>query len=133
MIDALIRRSLGTLGSSLLDFYIEYNFWINLALFVYVILILFARRNYFQVGKFILADFIHQHGEKLPKKSPKEIRSMLLRWNIPWEHGMRAGWFPFISFPQGLLLRFKSNRTFQKIFPIDVLVEMVVQQTSSRR
>ena len=133
MIDALIRRSLGTVGSSLLDFYLEYNFWINLALFAYVILILFARRNYLQVGRFIVADFILQHGEKLSKKSPNQIRAMLQRWNIPWEHGMKSGWFPFISFPQGLLLYFKSNRTFQKIFPIDVLVEMVVQQTSSRR
>ncbi len=133
MIDALVRRFLGTAGSSVLDFYIAHSFWVNLALFTYVILVLFARRNYFQIGQSILADFIQQNGDKLSTKSPKQIRAMLVRWNIPWEHGMKAGWFPFVSSPQGLLLHIKSNRTFQKIFSVDTLTELIVQQTSSRR
>ena len=132
MVDALVRRFLGTGGSSLLDFYLEHSLWINVILFAYVILVLFARRNYGTVVQFILADFIQQHGSRLAKKSPKEIRALLLKWNIPWENGMHAGWFPFISSPQGILLRLKSHKTFQKIFPIDALVEIVVKQTSSR-
>lgn len=133
MIDALIRRFLGTAGSGLLDFYVEYSFWINAILFTYAILVVFARRNYGQVLRFILADFVQQHGEKLARKSPNEVRALLLKSNIPWENGMQASWFPFISSPQGLLLRIKSDRTFKKIFPIDTLVESVVRQTSSRR
>lgn len=132
MIDALIRGALGTTGSQLLDFYIQNNLWINAVLFIYVLLVVFARRNYFQVAQFILDDFIREQGDNLAKKSPKQIRGLLLKWKIPWENGMQAGWFPFISSPQSILLRLKSDRTFQKIFPIDVLVETVVQQTSSR-
>jgi hypothetical protein len=132
MIDALIRGTLGTAGTRLLDFYLQNSLWVNALLFVYAILVVYARRSYDQVARYILADFIQIHGEKLPRKSPKEIRALLLRWKIPWENGMRSGWFPFISFPQGILLRFKSGRTFEKIFPIDVLVETVVQQTSTR-
>ena len=132
MIDALIRGALGTTGSQLLDFYIQNNLWINAILFVYALLVVFARRNYFQVAQFILDDFIREQGDNLAKKSPKQIRGLLLKWKIPWENGMQAGWFPFISSPQSILLRLKSDRTFQKIFPIDVLVETVVQQTSSR-
>jgi hypothetical protein len=132
MIDALIRGALGTTGSHLLDFYVQNNLWINAILFVYALLVVFARRNYFQVAQFILDDFIRAHGDNLAKKNPKQIRGLLLKWKIPWENGMQAGWFPFISSPQSILLRIKSDRTFQKIFPIDVLVETVVQQTSSR-
>ena len=132
MIDALVRRFLGTAGSGLLDFYTEYALWINAFLFLYAMLVVFARRNYVQVAQSILADFVHEHGERLAKKSPKEIRALLLKWNIPWAKGMQAGWFPFISSPQGILLRLKSDRTFQEIFPIEVLVETVVRQISLR-
>lgn len=132
MIDALVRRFLGTAGSGLLDFYVQYSLWINALLFAYVVLVMVARRNYGLVAQHILADFLQKHGDKLSKKSPKEIRALLVKWKIPWENGRQAGWFPFISFPQGILLRFKSNRTLEKIFPIDVLVETVVQQTSPR-
>lgn len=131
MIDALVRRFLGTAGSSLLDFYIEYNFWINLGLFAYVILVLLARRNYDSVAQLILADFIQQHGDKLSRKSPNEIRVLLSKWTIPWKNGMQTG-FPFISSPQGILLRLNSQKTLQKLFPIDVLVETIVKQTPSR-
>ena len=132
MIDALVRKFLGTAGTGFLDFYLQNSLWINVLLFTYVILVFIARRNYGQVAQHILAEFFQKHGDKLARKSPNEIRALLLKWKIPWENGMRAGWFPFISSPQGILLRLKSNKTFQKIFPIDILVETVVQQTSSR-
>jgi len=132
MIDALVRKFLGTAGTGLLDFYVQNSLWINVLLFTYAILVVVARRNYGQVAQHILADFLQKHGDKLARKSPNEIRALLLKWKIPWENGMQAGWFPFISSPQGILLRLKSNKTFQKIFPIDILVETVVQQTSSR-
>ena len=132
MVDALVRKFLGTTGTGFLDFYLQNSLWINVLLFTYVILVFIARRNYGQVAQHILAEFFQKHGDKLARKSPNEIRALLLKWKIPWENGMRAGWFPFISSPQGILLRLKSNETFQKIFPIDILVETVVQQTSSR-
>ena len=46
MIDALVRRVLGTTGSRLLDFYVQYSLWINALLFAYVVLVMVARRNY---------------------------------------------------------------------------------------
>lgn len=132
MVDALVRRFLGTAGSGLLDFYSEHALWINACLLLYAMLVVFARQNYAQVAGFILADFFQEHGNQLAKKSPKEIRGLLLKSEIPWRHGKQAGWFPFISSPQGILLRLKSDRTLQQIFPIDVLVETVVRHTSSR-
>ena len=132
MIDALVRGTLGTTGTRLLDFYIQNSLWINVLLFTYAILVVVARRNYGQVAQSILAEFLKKHGDKLARKSPNEIRALLLKWKIPWENGRQAGWFPFISSPQGILLRFKSDKTFQKLFPIDVLVETIVRQTSSR-
>lgn len=132
MIDALVRGVLGTTGSHLLDFYVQNSLWLNATLFTYAVLVVIARRNYGQVAQSILAEFMKKHGDKLARKSPNEIRALLLKWKIPWENGRQAGSFPFISSPQGILLRLKSARTFQKIFPIDVLVESVVQQTSKR-
>ena len=132
MIDALVRRFLGTAGTGLLDFYVQNSLWINALLFAYAVLVIFARRYYSQVARYILAGFIQQHGDKLSKKSPKEIRTLLSKWKIPWENGMQAGWFPFVSSPQGLLLRVRSVSTFKKIFTMDRLVESIVQQTSSR-
>lgn len=133
MIDSLVRRFLGTAGSGVLDFYLQNSLWINLVLFIYAMLVVFARRNYFQVEDRLLTAFIQEHGDKLARKSRDEIRALLMKWNIPWGSGMQAGWFPFISTPQGFLLRMKCEETFQKIFPIDVLVETLVKQTSSRR
>jgi hypothetical protein len=132
MIDALVRKFLGTTGSGLLDFYMQYSLWINALLFTYAVLVIFARRNYGQVVQHILADFIHKYGNTLVKKSPKEIRALLLKWKIPWENGMRAGWFPFISSPQGFLLHVKSDKTFRKIFSIEILVDNIVRHTSLR-
>jgi len=132
MIDALIRGVLGTAGAQLLDFYIQNSLWINALLFTYAILVVVARRNYEPVVQHILAEFFQKHGDKLARKSPNEIRALLLKWKIPWKNGMQAGWFPFISSPRSILLRLKNDRTFQKILPIDVLVETVVQHTSSR-
>jgi hypothetical protein len=132
MIDALVRKFLGTTGSGFLDFYMEYSIWINALLFTYAVLVIFARRNYAKVVQHILADFYHKYGNILAKKSPKEIRALLLKWKIPWENGMGVGWFPFISSPQGFLLRLKNHKTFQKIFTIDILVDTIVRQTSSR-
>jgi hypothetical protein len=132
MIDALVRKFLGTTGSGFLDFYLQYSLWINTLLFTYAVLVVFARRNYGQVAQHILADFFHKYGNTLAEKNPKEIRALLLKWKIPWETGMQVGWFPFISSPQGFLLHLKSYRTFQKLFSIDVLVDTIVRQTSSR-
>jgi hypothetical protein len=132
MIDALVRKFLGTAGSGFLDFYMQYSLWINALLFTYAVLVIFARRNYAQVVQHILADFFEEYGNTLSKKSPKEIRALLLRWKIPWENGMRAGWFPFISSPQGFILRLKSDRTFHKILTIEVLVDNIVRQTAPK-
>jgi hypothetical protein len=132
MIDALVRKFLGTTGSGLLDFYLQYSLWINALLFTYAVLVIFARRNYAQIIQHILADFFEKYGNTLAKKSPREIRALLLKWNIPWKNGMRAGWFPFISSPQGFLLRLKSDRTFQKIFTVEVLVDTIVRQIAPK-
>ena len=114
MIDALVRRYLGTGGSSVLDFYLQYSLWINALLFLYAIFIILARRNYAQAIKFILADFIREHGDKLSRKSPKEVRALLLKWQIPWENGMRASWFPFICTPRGSDFAFKERQHIQE-------------------
>ena len=132
MIDALVRMSLGTVGTGLLDFYLQYSIGINALLFFYALLVVFARRNSKQVVQQIIADFLDKYGNTLAKKSPKEIRALLLKWKVPWEKGMRTGWFPFISAPQGFLLRLKNDRNFQKIFPIDILVDTIVRQKHSR-
>ncbi len=91
MIDALVRRFLGTAGSGLLDFYVQYSLWINALLFSYVVLVMVARRNYGLVAQHILADFLQKHGDKLSRKSPKEIRAL----SIEMENSMgerEAGW-----------------------------------------
>lgn len=132
MIDALVRKFLGTAGSGLLDFYMQFSIWINALLMTYALLVFLARRNSAQIVQHILADFIQKYGETLTQKSPKQIRALLLKWEIPWETGLQAGWFPFIAAPQGFLLRIKSDRNFREIFSMEVLVETIVRQTSSR-
>ena len=132
MIDALVRKFLGTAGSGLLDFYMRFSIWINALLITYALLVFLARRNSAQIIQHILADLMDQYGETLTQKSPKQIRALLLKWEIPWETGLQAGWFPFIAAPQGFLLRIKSDRNFREIFSMEVLVETIVRQTSSR-
>jgi hypothetical protein len=91
MIDALIRGTLGTVGTHLLDFYVQNSLWINALLFVYAILVIFARRNYGQVARHILADFHRKHGDKLDRKEPQrdpkpslEMEYPMGEWNAGW-------------------------------------------------
>ena len=46
MVDALVRKFLGTAGTGFLDFYLQNSLWVNTLLFTYAVLIIFARRNY---------------------------------------------------------------------------------------
>ena len=108
MIDALVRKFLGTTGSGLLDFYLQYSLWINALLFTYAVLVIFARRNYAQVVQHILADFFQKYGNTLAKKSPKEIRALLLKWNIPWENGMQGGMVSVHFIPSGIFTTFEK-------------------------
>lgn len=132
MIDAVVRKLLGTSGGGILDFYMEYSLWINALLFTYAVLIVFARRNYGLAAQSFLFEFFQIYGSTLAKKSPREIRNLLLKSKLSWENGMNTSWFPFITVPGGYLLHLKTDRTFQKMFTDDVLVELIKNQSSTR-
>ena len=108
MIDALVRKFLGITGSGFLDFYMQYSLWINALLFTYAVMVIFARRNYGKVVQHILADFFQKHGNTLAKKSPREIRALLLKWKIPWENGMQSRLVPLYFIPSGIFIAFEK-------------------------
>lgn len=132
MIDALTRTFLGSAGSAALDYYRQNALWINSLILLYALLVVFARRNYRVILETLISDFYQKYGEKLAKKSRGEIRGLLEKSNIPWEDGIKTGWFPFVAASQGFIIHPKSLKTLQRLFPLDTLVDAVVKQTSSR-
>jgi hypothetical protein len=127
MIDALVRKFLGTAGTGILSFYIEHSIWINALILTYALLVIFARRNYGLVAQSILFEFFQKYGNLLAKKNAREIHNLLLKSKLSWTERIKTGWFPFIALPGGYLLHLKNDQNFQKMFTTDMLVKFITR------
>jgi hypothetical protein len=132
VVDAFIRSFLGDWGSALLDFYQEYSFWINAAILLYALLVMFSRRTYRVIVNSLVTQIKNLYGNRLSGKDPGQVAVMLKKINIPYAEVLKATAFPFITSPLSILPHLKSEKTLQKMISPEVLASYLVAPQSRK-
>ena len=116
MIDAIVRGTLGEIGSVILDFYIQNALWINGILLLYVLILVLAKRGYSKIIQAIKRELIDQFGEEVFRKNEKNFTKAMERLQLNWDIIAKQTWMPIISFNNSLFFRIKSPTFLQKHF-----------------
>ncbi len=119
MLDAIIRGSLGEIGSAILDFYIQNALWINGILMLYVLILVLAKRGYSKIIQAIKREFIDQYGEEVSGKNEKNFTKAMERLQLNWEIIAKQTWMPIISINNSLFFKLKSPTFLRKHFTPD--------------
>jgi hypothetical protein len=116
MIDAIVRGSLGKLGSIILDFYINNAFLINGLILIYAIALVLANQARKKIEDGIKEYFTDNFGQDLSKKSESWFAKNLERKSLDWEHLSELTWMPFISPKKSFGFKSKSTKSLSEIF-----------------
>jgi len=108
MVFVIIRSFIGSVGRAMMDFYIANSFIINGILLFYALVVYVSHRNYLNVLQkiFIELDLI-KDGEKdklIRKLSNADYKK------ISWEELRKKIWFPLISPPGKMSIRFCTTK-----------------------
>ena len=121
MVDAIVRGFLGEWGQTLLDAYLKYSLYINSILLIYAIAIVLARRNYHLILNSLLKIIEGQYQAQVSKKNRHQIEAILKKRAIPWEQARKASRYPFLTSSRGISLHVKTDKTLQRLYPIETL------------
>jgi len=132
VVDAFIRSFLGDWGSAMLDFYREYSFWINAAILLYALLIMFSRRTYRVIVNSLVSQMRNLYGNRLSGKDPEQVTAMLNKIDIPYAEVLKVTSFPFITSPLSILPHLKSEKALEKMMSRDVLASYLVAPQSRK-
>jgi hypothetical protein len=127
MIYSFIRATLGTSGAAVLDFYIANGIWINGLIFLYALLVVFARRTFDLSCQSLIASLQSRYGQQFEKSRPRSVLKTLKKINIPWDKALGGSSFPFIA-PHGSIWIYPKNiATLQKLLPLEKLAELLMK------
>ena len=121
MVDAIVRGFLGEWGQTLLDAYLKYSLYINAILLIYAVAIVLARRNYHLILNSLLKTLESQYLAQVSNKNRKQIEALLRKRTIPWDQARKASRYPFLTSSRGISLHVKTDKTLQRLFPIETL------------
>jgi hypothetical protein len=116
MIDAIIRGSLGELGSALLDFYIANNIWINTILLLYALLLFLAKNAYKKTKHGVMNYFVEIYGEETGQKGISWFKKTIERNPPEWENITKAAWWPLISTEKSFWFKPRTSDSIREIF-----------------
>src|SRR4030066_2050892 len=121
MVDAIVRGFLGEWGQTLLDAYLKYSLYINSILLIYAVAIVLARRNYHLILNSLLKTLESQYLAQVSNKNRKQNEALLRKRTIPWDQARKASRYPFLTSSRGISLHVKTDKTLQRLFPIETL------------
>jgi hypothetical protein len=124
MFDAIIRGTLGGLGSAILDFYINNALWINSILLLYALVVVYAKRGYTEVKAAIKNDLLNQFGDQVFSKNEKNFIKALDRYHINWESIAKQTAIPIISVEKSLVFWIKTPASLKKYFVPEMLYQL---------
>jgi len=116
MFDAIIRGTLGSFGSAILDFYIEYALWINSVLLFYALFLVVAKRGYTRIKEVIKHELIAHYGEGISGKNERNFIKAVERFQFDWQSLAKATKTPILSTEKALYFQFKSPAFLKKHF-----------------
>ena len=129
MVDSFIRGILGEFGSNLLDFYREYSLWINGIILLYFLLVVLAWGNYRRILQALSSQVMQEYTDQLSKKkTQQEIEAFLKKKSIPWETCFTISRYPFVTPPGRFTLYLKTKSSMPKLFPVELLAQIIGQQ-----
>ena len=121
MIDAFIRGLLGSAGSALLDLYIANSVWINLLIFLYVLLVLLGKGTYTSMKQEILRQLAAGYPEGLDQKSSAWFEKALLSKPLDLAKVSQGAKLPWVTPPKKYYFRLKSPKAIQELFTPEVI------------
>jgi len=132
MVDVVVRSFLGGAGSALLDLYLKNSLVINGLVFLYVVIVIISRRTY-HVTLACLLDLFWESknggvGDHSTGMERSKMYGLVKKWNIPWNQAIKAGMFPFIVSPKGILIQLKTPEVLQRMFTIEVITEALLKR-----
>lgn len=132
MIDAIIRGSLGEFWSSILDFYIQYSFWINGIILFYALILVLAKRGYSKIKEVIIQEIIKQFGEAILSKNENNFRKSMIRSDLDWKWVAGQTRIPIISTSKSLIFRIKSAKFLKEHFTTERLYNLLKSEKAEQ-
>jgi hypothetical protein len=132
MIDAIIRGSLGEFWSSILDFYIQYSFWINGIILFYALILVLAKRGYSKIKEVIIQEIIKQFGEAILSKNENNFRKSMIRLDLDWKWVADQTRMPIISPSKSLIFRIKSAKFLKEHFTTERLYNLLKSEKAEQ-
>jgi len=120
MVYALVRSFIGSLGRTIMDFYIENSLIINVIILLYAFLVFIGHRNYY----FAVGVIMKEAGVDLESKKKKRFSQSALD-KIEWENIRKSVRLPFISIPKKWVLFLCDEKFLKKEFTVEKLNKII--------
>lgn len=127
MFDAIIRGTLGDVGTAVLDFYINNAMWINAILLLYAFCLVLAKRGYLHIKEAIKKELVQAYGESITAKREKNFIKAVERHRFNWNMLAKETPIPFISPDNSVLFWFKSPNSLKKHFTAERIFQIFYQ------
>jgi hypothetical protein len=131
MIDAIIRGSLGQLGSAILDFYQANSLLVNGIILFYLLMLILGRQTHTMLKNHIKEYFLQRYGEEVQNKSNRWFKKTLEKNDLDWQALSKSSWMPIIVSPKSLMVRFKSIKNLKKIFTSEQIAALFKNQADA--
>ena len=125
MFDAIIRGSLGEIGSAILDFYIQNALWINGILLIYGLSLVFAKRGYTKIKEEIIREVTNHFGEAVYGKNEKNFKKAMDRIQLNWESIANQTRMPVISVNNSYFFRKKTHTFLREHFTPEKVYSLI--------
>jgi hypothetical protein len=124
---AFIRGMLGNFGSSAMDFYFRYSYFINGLILLYALLVVGARRSY-QASWRVLAKTLEPRFHSYIQENKRDqLKRAVLRIELPWQEALQASRFPLITGRRGIWVYPRTLKTLQRLFDPDHMVDELLK------
>ena len=124
MFDAIIRGTLGELGSAILDFYIKNQLWINGIIIFYALVLVLAKRGYSAITDALKTEILRKHGEDFFAKSERNFKKSYNKIDFDWDSIAKQTYMPIVSAKGSLIFQIKSISVLKKHFTPEKVYEI---------
>ena len=126
MFDAIIRGTLGELGSAILDFYIDNQLLINGIIMFYAIVLVLAKRGYSVITEALKIEILRIHGNDIFAKNERNFKKSFKKINFDWDSIAKQTDMPIVSSKGSLIFKIKSVSFLQKHFTPEKVYEIII-------
>ena len=124
MLNFLVRSTLGSWGSIVLDFYLANGFWINSLILLLVLVNVLGRQAYARILIALVSQLTEKSLDIKKGKNAGAMQKILDKGDISWSTLVKISWFPLLVVPGKFLPITKTVDHLQQVFSADNLVKI---------